>query len=578
MGIQQVIDVFIGYDSREDIAAQVCKYSLQKHASIPVRVHMLRLQHLEDQGILWREREKNASTQFTYSRFLVPSLMNFQGWAVFCDCDFLWTGDIADLLALRDRTKGVFVVPHERYGYKPKTNTKMDGKAQTFYPKKNWSSMMMFNCSHPRVRTNLTRKHVNQESMQYLHRLNWLNDNDVGFLTPEWNWLSGYYDEIDMKPKAIHYTDGGPWFDDKDIPKEMGIESWRDVDYGDLWIEYRKNYQQADKDQKREIRNVELGSLTYAQPYHKYYTDLQNVLLDPYNVYDVGSNINKLVKRIKDHQKNAKVIGVSDMTELTESMKKKGFKWDRLVDAFVKGANGIICDWETVLKNTKDTRPIAFRGISKRHIHEYCVDNKRDYYFVDTGYFGNQGKNKLWHRITLNDLQYCGKLRSVSSDRFDKAFGYTNRFKTGSKILLCPPSDKAMKFYKEDLDTWMEKTLSEIAEHTDRKVVVRLKAPRKQRVYVNTIQEALNDDIHCLVTYNSIAAVEALMEGVPAIVLGQNAASSLCSNTLDKIEHPKKPSEDEVYYLLCNLAYCMYTQHEILDGRAWRMLEEWYAQ
>ena len=124
----------------------------------------------------------------------------------------------------------------------------------------------------------------------------------------------------------------------------------------------------------------------------------------------------------------------------------------------------------------------------------------------------------------------------------------------------------------------MEKTLAELRQHTDREIVVRLKAPRKQRVYENTIQDALNDDIHCLVTYNSIAAIEALMEGVPAIVLGQNAASSLCSNSLEKIEAPYKPSEDQVYYLLCNLAYCMFTQHEILDGRAWRMLEDWYTK
>jgi len=577
MANPKVIHVFIGYDPREDAAAQVCKYSLQKHATVPVKVHMLHLKKLEDDGILWRPREKNASTQFTYSRFLVPSLMNFQGTAVFCDCDFLWIDDVAKLVAEAKPHKGVYVVPHERYGYKPKTNTKMDGKAQTFYPKKNWSSMMVFNCGHPRVRTNLTRKHVNQESMQYLHRLEWVNKKDIGYLTPEWNWLSGYYEEIDMRPKAIHYTDGGPWFDDKDIPEEMGIDSWREVDYGELWLEYKKEWTLADKDQKREIRNVELPALTYSDAHKKYFQDLENILLDPNNIYELGSTLDQFIKDIKAH-KTRGVVGVSDMEELSELLKKKGFKWDRLVDAFVKGAGGIICDWKTVLDNPKDKRPLAFRGISKRHIHQYCVENSRDYYFIDTGYFGNQGKNKLWHRITLNDLQYCGELRDVSSDRFDKAFGYTNKFKTGSKILLCPPSDKAMKFYKEDLDTWMEKTLAEIKKHTDREVVIRLKAPRKQRVYVNTIQEALNDDIHCLVTYNSIAAIEALMEGVPAIVLGQNAASSLCSNSLSKIESPYKPSEDQVYYLLCNLAYCMFTQGEILDGRAWHLLEEWYSK
>ena len=207
MGINKVIHVFIGYDPREDAAAQVCKYSLQKHATVPVKVTMLHLKKLEDDGILWRPREKNASTQFTYSRFLVPSLMNFQGTAVFCDCDFLWVDDIAKLIAQVKPNKGVYVVPHDRYGYKPKTNTKMDGKEQTFYPKKNWSSMMVFNCGHPRVRTNLTRKHVNQESMQYLHRSEWVNKKDIGYLTPEWNWLSGYYEEIDKEMAKLFPSD-----------------------------------------------------------------------------------------------------------------------------------------------------------------------------------------------------------------------------------------------------------------------------------------------------------------------------------------------------------------------------------
>jgi hypothetical protein len=124
----------------------------------------------------------------------------------------------------------------------------------------------------------------------------------------------------------------------------------------------------------------------------------------------------------------------------------------------------------------------------------------------------------------------------------------------------------------------METTLAEIKKYTDREIVVRLKKSRKERVYEDTIQQALQDDVHCLVTYNSIAAIEALMEGKPAFVLGQNAASPLCLNDLSRLENPLYPSQDEVMYLLSNLAYHMFTQSELQNGEAWRLIQEWYSK
>ena len=568
-----VINVFIGWDSREAIAADVCAYSILKHASVPVKIHYLKLDELERDGILTRKREHNASTEFTYSRFLVPYLMQYTGKAIFCDCDFLWTSDIKELYDQIEK-KGVYVVPHEDYGYVPKTKTKMDGKPQSVYPKKNWSSMMAFNCGHLDSQR-LSLDSINQQPLSYLHRFEWVNKS-VGLLKPTWNWLSGYYKEKDWgKPGAIHYTDGGPWFNDIDIPEEMGIKSWADVQYGDLWLEYRKEYLKSKETPgKRDI--TPLSGITYGSAIKDIIIELENVLMDPYNIYNKKHSLKGLTNKIKEYNKQG-VLGVSDMSELSESVLSKGFKWDRVVDSFVKGSGGHVVDWEHVLRQTDDNRPLSFRGITKKHIYDYCKENKRDFYFVDTGYFGN-GKNKNWHRVTKNSLQYCGELRDVPGDRFIKANGYTKKFTPGGKILLCPPSEKAMQFYGEDLDHWMKTTLSEIKKHTDREIVVRLKKTRKERVLEDTIQTALQDDVHCLVTYNSIAAIEALMEGKPAFVLGQNAASPLCLNDLSKLENPLYPSQDEVMYLLSNLAYHQYNVTELQNGDAWRLVQEWYSK
>lgn len=570
-----VINVFIGWDSREPIAADVCAYSILKHASVPVNIHYLKLDDLEQQGILTRKREHDASTEFTYSRFLVPYLMKYFGKAIFCDCDFLWTRDIKELYdEIKD--KSVYVVPHENYGYVPKTKTKMDGQRQTVYPKKNWSSMMAFNCGSLDCQR-LSLDAVNQQPLSYLHRFEWVNQEEkIGFLKPTWNWLSGYYSKKKWgDPGAIHYTDGGPWFNDNDIPPDMGIASWKDVQYGDVWLEYKQEYSQSIQPiNKREI--VPVHDLTFGSPIKDIIVELENILLDPNNIYSDSHNINSLTRKIKNYN-NTGILGVSDMTELPQSVLNKGFKWDRVVDSFVKGTGGSIVDWQYVLDQTDDQRPLSFRGITKKHIYDFCKENNRDFYFVDTGYYGNT-KNKNWHRVTKNSLQYCGELRDVPADRYIKAHGYTKKFTSGGKILLCPPSDKAMNFYGEDLDVWMENTLAEIKKHTDREIVIRLKKSRKERVFEDTIQDALQDDVHCLVTYNSIAAIEALMEGKPAFVLGQNAASPLCSNDLSKLETPLIPSEDEVMYLLSNLAYHMFTVTELHDGTAWRMVQEWYSK
>lgn len=213
--------VFIGWDQREDIAYQVARQSLLNHATIPVEVSPIKLDDMVAQGLYTRAIDPLATTEFTYSRFLVPHLAGYRGWAVFVDCDFLFFGDVAELSAHMDPAKAVMCVQHD---YVPKEATKMDGVPQSAYPRKNWSSFMLFNCNHPSTRT-LTPQVVNSQTGAYLHRMQWAQDDQIGALPTGWNWLEGWYPKpATGYPQAVHMTRGGPWFD-----------AWQHVDYADEW-------------------------------------------------------------------------------------------------------------------------------------------------------------------------------------------------------------------------------------------------------------------------------------------------------------------------------------------------------
>ena len=154
---------------------------------------------------------------------MVPELNEFNGWALFCDCDILFLEDINNLFELADEKYAVMCVQHD---YKPKEGVKMDGKAQTLYPRKNWSPLVLWNCSHPSNKA-ITKELINQPDTtgKYLHRFSWLKDEEIGSLPHHWNWLAGWYKEPqDGSPKAIHYTEGGPWF-----------ENYRHCEYHQYW-------------------------------------------------------------------------------------------------------------------------------------------------------------------------------------------------------------------------------------------------------------------------------------------------------------------------------------------------------
>ena len=222
--------VYVGWDSREDIAYQVCRHSIQSHASVPVTVTPIKQQELRARGLYTRELDPLASTEFTYTRFFVPYLADYQGWALFCDCDFLWLADIKELIALIDDKFAVMCVHHD---HRPPEAWKMDHRQQTTYPRKNWSSMVLYNCGHP-ANAALTPAVANSESGAFLHRFQWLDDTLIGAVPETWNWLEGWSEKAASHPNVVHFTRGGPWFDD-----------WKDVEYADLWCREEAAYRAA---------------------------------------------------------------------------------------------------------------------------------------------------------------------------------------------------------------------------------------------------------------------------------------------------------------------------------------------
>ena len=200
--------VFIGYDSREDIAYEVAKRSILDH--MDAEVVALRLDDLREMGLYWRPADPMSATEFSFSRFLVPHLCNYRGRALFMDCDFLVRHSLARLLDYNDPGKAVWVVKHD---YEPTALVKMDGQAQRRYPRKNWSSFMWFNCEHFAC-YNLSPLMVNEETGMYLHRFLWCSDDHIGELPMTFNYLEGWHTRAQVPdPTCVHFTEGGPWFD-----------------------------------------------------------------------------------------------------------------------------------------------------------------------------------------------------------------------------------------------------------------------------------------------------------------------------------------------------------------------------
>ena len=250
--------------------------------------------------------------------------------------------------------------------------------------------------------------------------------------------------------------------------------------------------------------------------------------------------------------------------------KRKGHMYDPILQSFVQGAGGQISTWT---RETHTPTPVVLRGITKLKQMEACQDAGRDFYYIDTGYFGN-GKKKTFHRITKNDVQWFGDIVERPGDRFEKTGVQIKKMRRGTNILIAPPSQKLLNNYDIVLEEWLANVQEEIKQYSDRPVVIRTKQSRSTRVNDDTMEMALDQDVHCLVTFSSIAAGEALLYGKPAITLGPNAAAPLCSQSISAIENLKIPTLDEVQAWARHLAYCQFTEVEMRDGTAWRILND----
>lgn len=229
-------NIYMGWDAREVAAYKVCEFSLRRRSSVSIDVIPLKHKELRKRGLFkrpwivesdtgqWKDLIDNKpfSTEFSHSRFLVPAMQNYEGWALFMDCDMLWDCDIKELLWRRNKQYAVMVVKHN---HKPKDKNKMDDQVQDLYFRKNWSSFVLWNCAHP------ANKHLTAEKVSYmqgcdLHSFSWLDESLIGAIDIDFNWIEGVSPVLKENkiPKVIHYTNGGPWF-----------ENCQDVMYADLW-------------------------------------------------------------------------------------------------------------------------------------------------------------------------------------------------------------------------------------------------------------------------------------------------------------------------------------------------------
>ena len=250
--------IFIGFDSGQQLAFEVCQRSIKKYNK-NITIHKLIKKDLEQQN-LFNRKDNTGATEFTYTRFLTPYLSNYEGWSLFCDSDFLWFCDPEELILQcknKINQKAVYCVHHQYTECCSKE--KMDGQKQEWYPKKNWSSLMIFNNSHPSIK-NLSIENINTQTPKWLHRMEWCKEDEIGEVNKKYNYLVGYYK--DNNYKALHFTDGGPWH-----------PSYEKVEFGDLWLKeltYFERFKMNYKPKSEVLCVTSFNNKLYKEYAHKF--------------------------------------------------------------------------------------------------------------------------------------------------------------------------------------------------------------------------------------------------------------------------------------------------------------------
>jgi len=237
--------VYIGYDPKEDVAYEVLKFTIERIAVDNVRIVPIKRPVVERMGIYNRKYDiidgqhidkidgHPFSSEFSFTRFLVPALNMYQGWALYMDCDMYLRTDINDLF--EEYKMDYFPLYCVKHKYAPGEGLKMDGQIQENYRRKNWSSLMLWNCGHE-LNQKLTVADVNKRTGRWLHGFGWLPDKegDIGTIHEEWNWLDNH-SSPDIEAKNVHFTTGGPWFRDwkcgRDIDGQYAAEWNGDYTY-----------------------------------------------------------------------------------------------------------------------------------------------------------------------------------------------------------------------------------------------------------------------------------------------------------------------------------------------------------
>ena len=271
-------------------------------------------------------------------------------------------------------------------------------------------------------------------------------------------------------------------------------------------------------------------------------------------------------------------------------------RYDPYIYDFTIATNGVYTPDEQLVLDGTDKRPCVFRGLGKSPNIKECIKQNIDYMYIDTGYFGNE-VTKKWHRVAYNNLQTLNHLsveevqrrlkdtfvwREANKwleDRFKQVHGVTHdkwkpeKTKRGKTILIVPPSQKVFNHFGGDAKEFTDKLIKEIKLYTDKPIEVRPKISRDQRVKYTVQDQLRSGKYHCLVTYNSIASLEAITIGMPAVVTGPNAGSYLSETKLKNIDVPYYPSSKEIYEHVYYLTNCQLNSDEFRSPMAYKVIK-----
>jgi hypothetical protein len=258
-------------------------------------------------------------------------------------------------------------------------------------------------------------------------------------------------------------------------------------------------------------------------------------------------------------------------------LSKKGT--DEYVNMFAHGSGSnptVLETWDY----TNNQDPLVIRGIMKHKLIKQCWADSRRFRYMDSGYFGNKPNDsnpngwKHWHRIVENNLQHSNVLKRPG-DRWERFKIAMPSRQHGSAIIIAAPDTKPCIFYDVDLDSWLAQTKATIEQYTDRPVYIRDRNPDPRFRAANTFADRLKQDVHAVVTFNSVAATESVLTGIPTFTLAPcNAAMPVSNTDLSKIDNPWYPTTDEIYAWASHLAYGQFHIDELANGTAARILKQ----